>query len=101
MLGSSIKLGADASVAAGPVGAGAQAETANLSADILSFSQSKGLYAGVSLDGAVMAKREGLNEAYYHKTDITPTDILIKGAPMHNTEATALKGEITKLASAK
>lgn len=100
MLASSIKLGADASVAAGPVGAGAAAETANVSADILSFSRQKGLYAGVSLDGAVMSKRDGLNEAYYHKADITPTEILIKGTPT-NKDATALKVEIGKLATAK
>ena len=72
MLKSSVKLGADTSVAAGPVGAGATAETANVSADILSFARAKGLYAGASLEGAVMSKREGLNEAYYSKSDITP-----------------------------
>src|SRR5215510_4247246 len=69
MLSSSIKLGADASVAAGPVGAGATAETANVSADILTFSRNKGLYAGASLEGAVVAKRDSLNEAYYKKKD--------------------------------
>src|SRR5215475_1937368 len=53
MLASSVKLGADASVAAGPVGGGATAETANVSADILAFTRAKGLYGGVSLDGAV------------------------------------------------
>jgi len=79
MLASSVKLGGDVSVAAGPVGAGATAETANISADILSFARAKGLYAGASLEGAVMAKREGLNEAYYNKNEITPTEILIKG----------------------
>src|SRR5262249_2006735 len=64
MLATSVKLGADTSVAAGPVGAGASAETANLSADILSFSRQKGLFAGASLEGAVMSKRDGWNEAY-------------------------------------
>jgi SH3 domain-containing YSC84-like protein 1 len=100
MLASSIKLGADASVAAGPVGAGSSAETANLSADILSFSRQKGLFAGVSLDGAVMSKRDGWNEAYYHKEDVTPTQILIKGAPT-NKDAAALKTQLSKLAAAK
>ena len=100
MLASSVKLGADASVAAGPVGAGSSAETANLSADILSFSRQKGLFAGVSLEGAVMSKRDGLNEAYYKKGDVTPTEILIKGAPS-NKAAAALKAELNKLAAAK
>jgi len=102
MLASSVKLGADTSVAAGPVGAGASAETANLSADILSFSRQKGLFAGASLEGAVMGKRDGLNEAYYKKNDVTPTEILIKGSPTSgNKEAAALKAEINKLAAAK
>lgn len=100
MLKSSVKLGADTSVAAGPVGAGATAETANVSADILSFARAKGLYAGASLEGAVMSKREGLNEAYYSKSDITPTEILIKGAPV-NSQAAPLKAEVSKLASGK
>jgi len=77
LMGNSFKLGADAGVAAGPVGIGAQAATANLSADILSFSRSKGLYGGISLDGAVVAVREGLNHAYYGKK-ATPTDILVR-----------------------
>jgi SH3 domain-containing YSC84-like protein 1 len=100
MLASSVKLGADMSVAAGPVGAGATAETANVSADILSFARAKGLYAGASLEGAVMAKRAGLNEVYYSKNDITPTEILIKGAAV-NSQATPLKTEVGKLASGK
>jgi lipid-binding SYLF domain-containing protein len=77
LMGNSFKLGADAGVAAGPVGIGAQAATANLSAEILSFSRSKGLYGGISLDGAVVAVREGLNHAYYGKK-ATPTDILVR-----------------------
>jgi lipid-binding SYLF domain-containing protein len=100
MLATSVKLGADMSVAAGPVGAGATAETANVSADILSFARAKGLYAGASLEGAVMAKRAGLNEVYYSKNDITPTEILIKGAPV-NSQAAPLKAEVGKLASGK
>jgi SH3 domain-containing YSC84-like protein 1 len=100
MLASSVKLGGDISVAAGPVGAGATAETANISADILSFARAKGLYAGASLEGAVMAKREGLNEAYYNKSDITPTDILIKGT-VANKQAEPLKNEVNNLATGK
>lgn len=100
MLKGNVKLGADASVAAGPVGAGASAETANLSADILTFSRAKGLYGGVSLDGAVVAKREGLNEAYYHKPEVTPADILIKGTAT-NQQAASLKTQVEELAKSK
>lgn len=77
LLSTSVKLGADVSIAAGPVGAGVRGETAGLSADIISFARSKGLYAGISLEGAVVATRDGLNKAYYGKA-VTPTDILIR-----------------------
>jgi lipid-binding SYLF domain-containing protein len=77
LMGNSFKLGADVGVAAGPVGMGAQAASANLSVDILSFSLSKGLYGGISLDGAVIAVRGALNDAYYGK-NVTPTDILVR-----------------------
>lgn len=100
MLASSVKLGADVSVAAGPVGGGAQAATANVSADILSFTRAKGLYAGASLEGAMVAKREGLNEAYYDAKAVTPTDILIKGSPV-NKDAAALKAALNKLSPTK
>jgi len=100
MLSNSIKLGADASVAAGPVGAGATAATANVSADILSFVRAKGLYAGASLEGAVMAKRDGMNEAYYNNNDVTTTTILMKGTPQ-NQQAAPLKTEVSKLAAEK
>ena len=63
LLQNSVKLGADVGIAAGPYGAGAQAATANISADILSFSRSKGLYGGVSLDGAIVDVRDSLNKA--------------------------------------
>lgn len=77
MLGNSIKLGGDASIAAGPFGIGASAATANLSVDMLSFSRTKGLYGGISLQGAAVAVRGALNRAYYNR-DVTPTDILIR-----------------------
>jgi SH3 domain-containing YSC84-like protein 1 len=76
LLSSSVKLGADVGIAAGPIGAGASAATANLSVDILSFSRAKGLYGGISLDGAVVAVRDVWNEAYYGKK-YDPIDILI------------------------
>lgn len=77
LLAPSVKLGADIGVAAGPVGGGMAAATANLSADILSYARSKGLYAGISLAGAVVANRSDWNRAYYG-VDVTATDILIR-----------------------
>jgi lipid-binding SYLF domain-containing protein len=78
LLSASFKLGGDVGVAAGPVGGGASAATANLSADIITYSLSKGLYGGFSLEGAVVAVRNSWNEAYYKKPGVTPTDILIR-----------------------
>jgi len=78
MLSTSIKLGADASIAAGPFGMGASAATANTSVDLLSFSRSKGLYGGVSLQGAAVAVRGALNRAFYGR-EVSVTDILIRG----------------------
>lgn len=73
MLSTEFKAGADASIAAGPVGAGAQAATA----DILQFSRSKGVFGGLTLEGSVIAVRDELNNAYYGKS-VQPVDILVK-----------------------
>jgi lipid-binding SYLF domain-containing protein len=99
MLANSAKLGANASVAAGPVGAGAEASTANISADIIAYSRAKGLYAGISLDGAVVATRDALNHAYYGK-EVTPTDILIKRT-VKNPQAAPLIDAVAKVARGK
>jgi lipid-binding SYLF domain-containing protein len=80
LLSSSVKLGADVGIAAGPIGIGAAASTANLSADIVSFSRAQGVFGGIALDGAVVKVRNGLNSAYYRKGDVSPTDILVRKA---------------------
>ncbi|MEN6466604.1 MAG: lipid-binding SYLF domain-containing protein [Syntrophaceae bacterium] len=77
-MSNSFKLGVDAGIAVGPMGVGAAASTANLSADILSFAKAKGLYGGVALDGAVVAPRDKWNFAYYGKP-VKPPEILVKG----------------------
>jgi lipid-binding SYLF domain-containing protein len=77
LLSDSVKLGGDVGVAAGPVGVGAAAATDNLSADIVSFARSKGLFAGISLDGALVKVRHSLNDAYYGRK-VSPIDILVK-----------------------
>lgn len=66
LLSDKFKLGADASVAAGPVGRSATAGTdLKLNAEILSYSRSKGVFAGVSLDGAVLQADESGDKAMY------------------------------------
>ena len=76
LLQTTVQLGGDVSVAAGPVGAGVTGATAALSADIVSFSRARGLFGGVSVTGAVITVRDRLNDAFY-EADVTPTDILI------------------------
>ncbi len=66
LMSDKFKLGADASVAAGPVGRSAAAGTdLKLNAEILSYSRSKGIFAGVSLDGAVMQADKSGDKAMY------------------------------------
>src|ERR1039458_7468076 len=66
LLSDKFKLGADASVAAGPVGRNAAASTdLKMNAEILSYSRSKGVFAGVSLDGAVMQADKSGDKAMY------------------------------------
>jgi SH3 domain-containing YSC84-like protein 1 len=99
LLQNSVKLGADVGIAAGPFGAGAQAATANISADILAFSRSKGLYGGISLDGAIVDVRDSLNKAYYNKP-VTPTDILVK-KNVANAHADKLRASVAKISGGK
>jgi lipid-binding SYLF domain-containing protein len=97
LLSTSAKLGADVSVAIGPVGAGAEAATANLSADLVSYSRAKGLFAGISLEGAVVAVRDTLNKAYYGK-EVTPAAILVQHQ-VTNPHAAGLMGAVSKAAA--
>lgn len=71
---SSFKLGGDISVALGPVGAGVKSA---VRADILSFTRTKGAYAGISIEGAVVATRDEWNRAYYGR-EVRPVDIFVK-----------------------
>ena len=66
ILASKVKLGADASVAAGPVGRTASAETdATLRADILSYSRARGAFVGVALEGSTIRPDNGANKEIY------------------------------------
>jgi lipid-binding SYLF domain-containing protein len=76
LLGDKFKLGADASVAAGPVGrTGTAATDLKLSAEILSYSRAKGLFAGVALDGAVVQADKSGDKSMYGD-DVDRHDIL-------------------------
>ncbi len=66
ILDSQLKLGADASLAIATIGAGIQGSTTSaFGADIVAFSQTRGLYGGISLEGSLMGQRSSWNRAYY------------------------------------
>ena len=79
ILASKVKLGGDASVAAGPVGRDASAETdASMRAEILSYSRARGLFAGVSLEGSTVRPDNGDNEKIYGRK-ISAKAIVLSG----------------------
>ena len=86
-----VKLGGDTSIALGPVGAGAKT---NVVADFISFAKSKGLYAGLNLEGSVLDVREGLNHAYY-SASLTPIQITVEKKAT-NAGSSALRASLKK-----
>lgn len=77
LMDSQFKVGADASVAVASFGAGISgATTAALRADIIAFSQARGLFAGIALDGSLISQRADWNQAYYGKF-LSPQDIVL------------------------
>ena len=92
MLSKEFKLGGDVTLAAGPIGRSAKAQTA----DILAYGRSKGAFAGLAIDGAVIAPRYEWNNTYYGK-EVTLVDILINQT-VTNPKAENLR---TALPSAK
>jgi lipid-binding SYLF domain-containing protein len=95
LLSRSVKLGGDASVAAGPVGVGA---SGTVNADMITFSRSKGLFAGVSLEGAVISPDTNANSAFY-SSSATPSDILVRHT-VSNPTATPLQQALSRSTTA-
>jgi lipid-binding SYLF domain-containing protein len=94
---SSIRLGSDFSVAAGPVGVGTGATGAfKAKSDLVMFSSNKGVYGGMSLKGSVIAFSDTSNRAYYGK-NVRPIDILVR-ANASNPHSAALRAAVTKIA---
>jgi SH3 domain-containing YSC84-like protein 1 len=80
ILSNKVKLGVDASAAAGPKGRNAEASTdVTMRAEILSYSRARGLFAGISLAGSTVRPDNGANAKVYHK-DVSAQDIVFKGA---------------------
>jgi lipid-binding SYLF domain-containing protein len=79
LLKSQVKLGADASAAAGPKGRSAQGATdVAMRAEMLSYSRSRGLFAGISLEGSTLRADNRANEKLYHRK-VSATDIVRGG----------------------
>ena len=75
--GGKVTLGADASVAAGPVGRQASIATdANFTAEVYSYSRNRGLFAGIALDGSVLSIDRSSNSEFYRKSGVTASEIM-------------------------
>jgi SH3 domain-containing YSC84-like protein 1 len=95
LLGDKFTLGADASVAAGPVGRNATAQTnVRLDAEILGYSRTKGLFAGLSLEGATLRQDKDDNRDFYGK-DVDGRALLLEGSVPLPAEARPLAGALS------
>jgi SH3 domain-containing YSC84-like protein 1 len=96
ILTSKVKLGGDVSAAAGPVGRNASAETdVTLRAEILSYSRSRGLFAGISLAGSTLRADNDANKRLYGK-ELSAQDVVFKGAVPAPAAANLLLTELNK-----
>jgi lipid-binding SYLF domain-containing protein len=96
LLQSRAKLGADASVAGGPVGRTAEGATdVQLQAEILTYSRSRGLFAGLSLEGQIVRQDNDANERLYGRK-VDAKDILFRGTVPSPPAAGALDAVMTK-----
>ncbi len=101
LLSTKFTLGADVSVAAGPVGRSTQAETdAALTAEILTWSRQRGLFLGVSLSGATLREDSDWNRDLYGKK-ITNREIIMKGSVEAPKAAEGLMTELNRYSSRK
>jgi SH3 domain-containing YSC84-like protein 1 len=92
MFANVFRLGGDASVAAGPVGAG---RSATITADFVSYARSQGAFLGMSLEGSRLRIRDDFNEAFYGQS-LRPVHI-IEGRQVDNPGTHALREELARL----
>lgn len=96
LIGDKFTLGADASIAAGPVGRNATAQTnVRLDAEILGYSRSKGLFAGVSLEGATLRPDKDDNRDFYGQ-EVEPRALLLDGSVEMPAEARPLAAALSR-----
>ena len=96
LLATSVKLGGDASVAAGPVGAGAAGD---VTTDFVAFARAKGVYGGLNLDGTVITANDDWNKAYYG-TPVMAPDVIVRGTA-HSKQADKILSDISAKSSGK
>ena len=96
LLATSFKIGGDASVAAGPVGAGARSD---IVADLITFNRAKGVCGGLNLDGTVVTASDDWNSSFYGKP-VLPPDILVR-ASVRNPAADKLLAQVGAAAGKK
>ena len=96
LLATSFKIGGDASVAAGPIGAGARSD---IVADLITFNRAKGLYGGLNLDGTIVTSSDDWNASFYGQ-NVLPPDILVR-ASVHNEAADKLLAQVSAAANKK
>jgi len=97
ILSSKVKLGGDASVAAGPVGRDASAETdVSMRAEILSYSRARGLFAGISLEGSTIRPDNDANKRIYGEK-ISAKDIVLA----HDTQVPPAAEGLISILNAK
>jgi lipid-binding SYLF domain-containing protein len=97
LLASKVKLGADASVAAGPVGRHADASTDwKMRAELLTYSRARGLFAGISLNGAVLAQHKDDTRDFYGR--MVPFRTILLGNLAPPKEAEPWRAALTKYA---
>lgn len=95
LMSTTFKVGGDASIAAGPVGAGAKS---TVTADLVSFTRSKGVYGGVNLDGTVVHANTKFNGEFFGaKKEVLPPDIVMRHT-YKSASATPLLNAVAKVA---
>jgi len=94
--GGKLTLGADASVATGPVGRQGSAATDVSLAEIYSYARTRGLFGGIALDGTVISIDRKANASLYNKSDVTATEIFSGQAPAPPSTAQRFLDELAK-----
>jgi lipid-binding SYLF domain-containing protein len=98
LLKEKVTLGGDASAAAGPKGRAVSAETsASMRSEILTYARSRGLFAGISLKGAVLSPDKNANKSLYGR-EVQARDLLVGGSPAAPQPARKLIDTLTAAA---